>query len=149
MTLPAIPDPIIAVRQLLLSDEILMGTVQGVHAYQLPQAAPEPAVVLWAISATADDVLEGSPIGVDFATIQIDVHGPQRDVTRKASRQIRNVLTGFRGISATCYIKCLQQGSGISDLADRVSTGSDQARCITTQDFVCTFDSINNYPSTA
>jgi hypothetical protein len=137
------PNPSLAVRSLLVNhSEIRNLVASSVFSDNLPQGLAPPAIVTFLLSVDAEDVLDGSPVGIDSANFQINSYGSTRDEVYQIAAAVRDVLTGFRGVADKVSIRSIQQSSGIRSLEDRAQAGTDSARPIGAQDFSVTYQSL-------
>lgn len=123
-----------AVRSILVADAGVSAITTRVHSDYLPQGISLPAVVLWTISSVGVDSLVGFT-GMEQSTIQLECLASTRTQSAALWKAVNQALSGYRGTSETVPIRSVSQATGRYDREDRPTTGSDQRRFVTAQDF--------------
>lgn len=88
-----------ALRDLLLAaalaGDITPATME-VSWLEHPQGVARPGIVLTPVSGTEPYAQDG-PIGLQQATVQVDIYADDRDQAAAIAGQVRAVLSGYRG----------------------------------------------------
>jgi hypothetical protein len=131
-----------SLRTILINDPDvaeLVGT--RIMADHLPQSYPTPAIVFWIRREQSLDAIDGC-LGMDQPTFRVACYSNSRLESDRLRQAVRGAFCGFTGVVGGLYIKGIAQElwRGRDHTSDRVSSGTDQYRFITAQDFRITYD---------
>ena len=136
-------DILTAVVGILEAQSEITDLVAGrTHADRLPQGTIMPAIALWVVNETAHDYLAG-PMGLDQPVVRIECYATRRLGANTLRRLVREHLAGYSGTSDSLYIKGVAQERGQSQRTDRVGSGEDEYRYVSSQDFRVTYDEVS------
>lgn len=91
-----------ALRDLLLAAAVAGDIVPGgieVSWQEHPQGVPLPGIVLNLVSGD-EPLAQDGPVGLEQATVQVDVYSMDRDQAQAIGAQVRSLLNGFRGVGS-------------------------------------------------
>ena len=137
-------DIMLTASKLLRSKTAITDLTTKIFTDRLPQKIATRAIVLWAITETAHEALDG-PIGLDQATIQIDAYAASPGTRAEAQELAWTIWTqiaGYSGTTNNVHIKGVSRRSGVRCPTDRPLLGSDQYRFVATQDILFSYQSL-------